>query len=86
MQRLEKIAAELAGRPVRITCRLESPPPGTVPAPVKPVAPKAAANERPPAPETNDPFAEKARSIFGATIVRVETGSTPKRDPEAAEE
>jgi DNA polymerase-3 subunit gamma/tau len=86
MQRLEKIAAELAGRPVRITCRLESPPAGTVPAPVKPVAPKAAANERQPAPETNDPFAEKARSIFGATIVRVETGSTPKRDPEAAEE
>ena len=31
MQRLEKIAAELAGRPVRITCRLESPPPGNVP-------------------------------------------------------
>jgi DNA polymerase-3 subunit gamma/tau len=86
MQRLEKIAAELAGRPVRITCRLESPPAGSVPAPVKPVAPKATANERQPTPETNDPFAEKARSIFGATIVRVETGSTPKRDSEAAEE
>ncbi len=35
MQRLEKIAAELAGRPVRITCRLESPPAGTVPAPAQ---------------------------------------------------
>jgi DNA polymerase III subunit gamma/tau len=86
MQRLEKLATELAGRPVKITCRLDNSPAGSVAPSPKPVASKGPANERQPAPETNDPYAEKARAIFGATIVRVETGSAPKRGPEATEE
>ena len=54
--------------------------------PPKPIAPRGPRSDRPPSAETNDPYAEKARSIFGATIVRVEPVSTPKQDPEAVEE
>jgi hypothetical protein len=84
--RLQKIAGALAGRQVRITCRLDSPPVNVPVKPAKPAAPKAAGNDRQPSAETNDPYAEKARSIFGATITRVEPISAPKPDPEAVEE
>ena len=86
LSRLEKIAGDLAGRPVRITCRLDSPPVEAPAKPAKPTAPKGTGNDPQPSAETNDPYAEKARSIFGATIVRVEPVSTPKIDPEAVEE
>jgi hypothetical protein len=84
--RLQKIAGALAGRPVRITCRLDNPPVEAPAKPAKPAAPRSAGNDRQPSAETNDPYAEKARSIFGATIARVETVSAPKPDSEAVEE
>jgi hypothetical protein len=86
LQRLEKLAEELAGRPVRITCRLDSPPADGVMKQPKPVVPKGPDNDRPVPAETNDPYAEKARQIFGAKIVRVEPVLAPKPDPEAVEE
>jgi DNA polymerase-3 subunit gamma/tau len=86
LSRLEKIAGDLAGRPVRITCRLDSPPVEAPAKPAKPTAPRGTGNDPQPSAETTDPYAEKARSIFGATIVRVEPVSTPKIDPEAVEE
>jgi len=86
LQRLEKLAEELAGRPVRITCRLDSPPADGVVKPPKPVVPKGPENDRPVPAETNDPYAEKARQIFGAKIIRVEPVLAPKPDPEAVEE
>jgi DNA polymerase-3 subunit gamma/tau len=86
LERLGKLAGELAGRPVRITCRLDSTPVKPLAQPAKPVATRGPGNDRQPSPETNDPYAEKARSIFGGTIVRVEAVSTPKQDPEAVEE
>jgi hypothetical protein len=86
LERLGKLAGELAGRPVRITCRLDSTPVKPLAQPAKPVATRGTGNDRQPSAETNDPYAEKARSIFGGTIVRVEAVSTPKQDPEAVEE
>ncbi|HUE14526.1 MAG TPA: DNA polymerase III subunit gamma/tau [Planctomycetaceae bacterium] len=86
LERLGKLAGELAGRPVRITCRLDSTPVKPLAQPAKPVATRGPGSDRQPSAETNDPYAEKARSIFGGTIVRVEAVSTPKQDPEAVEE
>jgi DNA polymerase III subunit gamma/tau len=86
LERLGKLAGVLAGRPVRITCRLDSTPVKTVAQPAKPVATRGPGSDRQPSADTNDPYAEKARSIFGGTIVRVEAVSTPKQDPEAVEE
>ena len=86
LARLETLAGELAGRPVRITCRLDNPPAKGLAQPAKPVASRGPGNDRQPSAETNDPYAEKARLIFGATNVRVESLSTPKQDPEAVEE
>jgi DNA polymerase III subunit gamma/tau len=86
LQRLEKLAESLAGHPVRISCRLGSPPPeGSAPA-TKPVAAKVPESSREVTAEMTDPYAEKARSIFGAKIVRVETASRPKPDAEAEED
>jgi DNA polymerase III subunit gamma/tau len=84
LERLEKLAAELAGRPVKITCRLEDPPEG-LGQPVKPTPQKASEAARV-APTEVDPYADKARAIFGAKVVRVEPVSAPKQDSEAVEE
>jgi DNA polymerase-3 subunit gamma/tau len=86
LDRLQKIAGDLAGRPVRITCRLDGSPVEAEAKPAKPSAPRSVGNDRQASTEMNDPYAEKARSIFGATIARVETVSAPKPDPEAVEE
>jgi DNA polymerase III subunit gamma/tau len=86
LQKLEKIAESLACHPVRITCRLGSPPPEGSTPPPKPIAAKGPENSREPSAEITDPYAEKARSIFGAKIVRVEAAARPKPDVEAVEE
>ena len=86
LHRLEKLAEELAGRPVRITFRLDSPLADGGVKPPKPVVPKGPENDRPVPAETNDPYAEKARQIFGAKIVRVEPVLAPKPDSETVEE
>jgi DNA polymerase-3 subunit gamma/tau len=86
LQKLESLAESLAGHPVRITCRLGNPPAdGSAPT-AKPIAPKAPEPNREPPAEISDPYAEKARSIFGAKIVRVEAASRPKPDAEAVED
>jgi DNA polymerase-3 subunit gamma/tau len=86
LQKLETLAESLAGHPVRITCRLGSPPAdGSTPTP-KPIAAKAPETNRETSAEISDPYAEKARSIFGAKIVRVEAVSRPKPDAEAVED
>lgn len=86
LQRLEKLAESLAGHPVRITCRLASPPTeSSAPAP-KPIAAKPPETNRETPQEIADPYAEKARSIFGAKIVRVEAASRPRPDAEAVED
>ncbi len=86
LQRLEKLAESLAGHPVRISCRLGSPPTeGPAPTP-KPIAAQAPESSREITAEITDPYAEKARSIFGAKIVRVEAASRPKPDAEAEED
>jgi len=86
LDRLQKIAGDLVGRAVRITCRLESPSTEAAVKPAKPSLPKGVANERKPAADSNDPYAEQARSIFGATIVRVEPVSMPKPELDGGEE
>jgi DNA polymerase III subunit gamma/tau len=86
LQKLETLAESLAGHPVRITCRLGSPPTdGSAPT-SKPIAAKAPETNREVSTEVSDPYAEKARSIFGAKIVRVEGVSRPKPDAEAVED
>jgi DNA polymerase III subunit gamma/tau len=86
LQRLEKLAESLAGHPVRISCRLGSPPTeGPAPTP-KPIAARAPESSREVTAEITDPYAEMARSIFGAKIVRVEAASRPKPDAEAEED
>jgi hypothetical protein len=86
LQRLEKLAESLAGHPVRISCRLGTPPTeGPAPTP-KPTAARVPESNRDVTAEITDPYAEKARSIFGAKIVRVEAASRPKPDAEAEED
>jgi len=80
--RVEKLAGELAGRPVRVTCRLddrvaESPPPRAKPAAA---SSPAGATDRTNGPPINDPYAEKVRSVFGATIKSVENISAGPRN------
>jgi DNA polymerase-3 subunit gamma/tau len=74
--RLEKVASEVAGKPVRVVLQLEpdGPPTGTPAAPESPT-PRTnvgkAENGRQDSASVNDPYVERARTIFGATIENV---------------
>ena len=76
--RLEKIASEVAGKPVRVVCELEADGPkpaqseGITPetAPTRAIAGKAE-NGRQEQANVTDPYVERARTIFGATIENV---------------
>jgi DNA polymerase-3 subunit gamma/tau len=99
--RLEKVASDVAGKPVKVICRLEvesesdSSAMVAVPAPAPPspklrVSPPTAENGRGDAASVNDPYVERARSIFDATIenVTVANPRSPRTsdDSESAQE
>jgi DNA polymerase III subunit gamma/tau len=65
LARLERAAAEVAGRPIRIRISVEAGPAETV----------DQSTQRPPqraVPEKPDDFVEEALAVFGATVVKVE--------------
>ncbi len=79
--RLEKIASEVAGKPVQVVCRLEAEGPQEGPQPATAAGaavvatprtvPGNAENGRQDPASVNDPYVERARTIFGATIENV---------------
>jgi DNA polymerase-3 subunit gamma/tau len=84
--RLEKVASEVAGKPVRVVCQVEAPDSQTEPpkggiTPESP-APRTAGNSengRPDPASVNDPYVERARTIFGATIENVTVANRSAR-------
>ena len=74
--RLEKVASDVAGKTVRVVCQLEAEgpqSPGDNPTESevsRPTAGKAENARQDPA-SVNDPYVERARTIFGATIENV---------------
>jgi DNA polymerase-3 subunit gamma/tau len=86
--RLEKVASEVAGKPVRVVCQLEAPDPPAEPAaggvgPESPIARTPAGNaqngRQDPA-SVSDPYVERARTIFGATIENVTVANRSARE------
>jgi hypothetical protein len=92
LARLEKIASEVTGRPIRVVCRLEESEgeagsdAGTPPQPSAKSAvwsPEAKpristpANGRADAANVKDAYVEQAREIFGATIESVNVANRP---------
>jgi DNA polymerase-3 subunit gamma/tau len=72
--KLEKVASEVAGKPVKVLCQLEMAEASTQPTVVSESAtPQSTASEtrRPDPAGINDPYVERARTIFGATIENV---------------
>jgi DNA polymerase III subunit gamma/tau len=95
LDRLEKVASDVAGKPIKVICRLEaegqsdSEAVAAVPVPAPPspkprVSPPTAENGRGDAASVNDPYVERARSIFDATIENV-TVANP-RSPRTSDE
>jgi DNA polymerase III subunit gamma/tau len=95
LDRLEKVASDVAGKPVKVICRLEaegqrdSQAKVAVPAPAPPspkprVSPPTAENGHGDAGSVNDPYVERARSIFDATIENVKV--TNPRSPRTADD
>ncbi|HET6325699.1 MAG TPA: DNA polymerase III subunit gamma/tau [Planctomycetaceae bacterium] len=75
--RLEKVAAEVVGKPVQVVCRLEADSP---PSPLADKPPESlptrtveakVETSRVDSASINDPYVERARTIFGATIENV---------------
>ncbi len=93
--RLEKVASEVAGKPVKVVCRLEaegeSAGQAAAVVPVPPPSPKPRASQpasednRSDAANVNDPYVERARTIFDATIENV-TVANPRSSRNSADE
>ncbi len=84
LDRLQKLATDVVGQSVRLTFRLlersvEAKPKSTTPAP-NPGPPKEGEKPRQLPTDINDSYAEKAKTLFGATIVRVESLAKRKRE------
>jgi DNA polymerase III subunit gamma/tau len=86
--RLEKLASEVAGKPVRVVCQLEAPDPKTEPtaegvgrenAAARTTASNAPNGRQDPA-SINDPYVERAQTIFGATIENVTVANRSARE------
>jgi DNA polymerase-3 subunit gamma/tau len=72
--RLEKVASEVVGKPVKVVCRLEADAPESSAAekPQETSTSPTIEESRPESPASiNDPYVERARTIFGATIENV---------------
>jgi DNA polymerase III subunit gamma/tau len=92
--RLEKVASEVVGKPVKVVCRLEADAAESSAAekPQESSTTPTVEESRPENPSgINDPYVERARTIFGATIENVTVANHrpargPTDDPESARE
>jgi DNA polymerase III subunit gamma/tau len=94
--RLEKVASDVAGKPVKVICRLEAEGESdsqamvavSAPAPPSPkprVSPPTAENGRGDAASVNDPYVERARAIFDAKIEDVKVTNPRARTSDESE-
>jgi DNA polymerase-3 subunit gamma/tau len=76
LAKIERALEQVVGRPIKVSLAVDEsiPPVRLAPAPS---APQAGQGERLAADGTRDPLVQRALSVFGATVVRVESGTGP---------
>ena len=74
LAKIERAVERVVGRPIKVSLVIDESIAAVAP-PAAPAAPAAGPAVRTPADGSRDPLVQRAISVFGATVVRVETGT-----------